>query len=127
MPAIKPDRLLGDLYKLRSFGTYKTGVHRPTYSPEDVASRQWFAERLNEGTGPLKIVYLTQGLSIPSFPPNEANPNGGVFWDPEADAAFMSALRADLRSDIPVLESRQHVNDPAFGVEVAELFLEMVK
>ena len=48
MPAIKPDRLLGDLYKLRTFGTYKTGVHRPTFSPEDVASRQWFAERLTE-------------------------------------------------------------------------------
>jgi N-carbamoyl-L-amino-acid hydrolase len=45
MPAIKPDRLLGDLYKLRSFGTYKTGVHRPTFSPEDIASRNWFAEQ----------------------------------------------------------------------------------
>src|ERR1700742_2141717 len=45
MPAIKPDRLLGDLTKLRSFGTYKTGVHRPTYSADDTASRQWFAEQ----------------------------------------------------------------------------------
>src|SRR4051795_1610050 len=44
MPAIKPDRVLGDLTKLRSFGTYKSGVHRPTFSPEDIASRQWFAE-----------------------------------------------------------------------------------
>src|SRR5437762_5527199 len=45
MPAIKPDRLLGDLTKLRTFGTYKTGVHRPTFSPEDIASRAWFAEQ----------------------------------------------------------------------------------
>src|SRR5436305_5277020 len=45
MPAIKPDRLLGDLTKLRSFGTYKTGVHRPTFSPEDIAARHWFAEQ----------------------------------------------------------------------------------
>ena len=45
MPAIKPDRVLGDLYKLRSFGTYKTGVHRPTLSPDDIAARQWFAEQ----------------------------------------------------------------------------------
>ena len=45
MPAIKPDRLLGDLHKLRTFGTYKTGVHRPTLSPEDIAARQWFAEQ----------------------------------------------------------------------------------
>ena len=45
MPAIKPDRVLGDLYKLRTFGTYKTGVHRPTFSPDDVAARNWFAEQ----------------------------------------------------------------------------------
>src|ERR1700754_695096 len=44
MPAIKPDRVLGDLYKLREFGAYKTGVHRPTLSADDVAARQWFAE-----------------------------------------------------------------------------------
>ena len=48
MPAINPNRLLGDLYKLRTFGTYKTGVHRPTFSPEDVASRQWLTERMTE-------------------------------------------------------------------------------
>src|SRR3954453_649169 len=45
MPAIKPDRLLGDLTKLRTFGSYKSGVHRPTFSPEDVAARAWFAEQ----------------------------------------------------------------------------------
>src|SRR5436190_8914299 len=48
LPAIKPDRLLGDLTKLRSFGSYKTGVHRPTFSPEDIASRAWFAKRCSE-------------------------------------------------------------------------------
>jgi beta-ureidopropionase / N-carbamoyl-L-amino-acid hydrolase len=46
MPSIKPDRLLGDLYELRKIGAYKTGVHRPTLSPEDVQSRQWLAERM---------------------------------------------------------------------------------
>ncbi len=48
MPAIDPDRLLGDLYKLRSFGTYKTGVHRPSLSQADVAARQWLAGRMSE-------------------------------------------------------------------------------
>jgi uncharacterized protein (UPF0261 family) len=85
-----------------------------------------FAERLNEATGPAKIAYPTQGLSIPSYPPSDAQPEGGVFWDPEADAAFMERLRQELRPDIPILEYRRHVNDPVFGVEVAELFLEMI-
>jgi N-carbamoyl-L-amino-acid hydrolase len=48
MPSIKPDRVLGDLNKLRTFGTYKTGVHRPTMSPDDVAAREWFADRMRE-------------------------------------------------------------------------------
>src|SRR4051812_46600389 len=45
MPAIKPDRVLADLTKLRTFGAYKTGVHRPTYSADDIAARVWFAEQ----------------------------------------------------------------------------------
>jgi N-carbamoyl-L-amino-acid hydrolase len=48
MPTIDPARVLGDLRHLATFGAYKTGVHRPTYSPDDMAARRWFAERLEE-------------------------------------------------------------------------------
>lgn len=48
MPTIDPDRLLSDLHTLRRFGAYETGVHRPTFSPEDIAAREWFAERCRE-------------------------------------------------------------------------------
>ena len=41
-------RLLADLYRLRGFGTYKTGVHRPTYSAVDMQSREWIAERMRD-------------------------------------------------------------------------------
>jgi len=44
---IDSDRLLGDLYALRKIGEYKTGVHRPTYSPEDVQSRHWLVARIS--------------------------------------------------------------------------------
>lgn len=46
MPRIDPDRLLGDLHRLREFGAYETGVHRPTYTPVDMAARAWFGERM---------------------------------------------------------------------------------
>ena len=46
--SIDGKRLLADLYRLREFGTYKTGVHRPTYSPVDMQSRGWIAERMRE-------------------------------------------------------------------------------
>jgi N-carbamoyl-L-amino-acid hydrolase len=48
MASINPARLLGDLRRLAAFGRYKTGVHRPTYSPEDMAARHWLAERMGE-------------------------------------------------------------------------------
>ncbi len=98
-----------------------------TLQPEMAELGRRFAERLNEATGPLKIVYPTLGLSLPSFPPSESHPHGGVFWNPEADAAFMAELRANLRPDIPILEYPRHIDEPAFGVEVAELFLKMIE
>ena len=44
--AINPDRVLGDLYHLRGIGTFKTGVHRPTLSPEDMQARRWLVDQL---------------------------------------------------------------------------------
>jgi N-carbamoyl-L-amino-acid hydrolase len=48
MAKIDGDRLLRDLYALRKIGEYKTGVHRPTYSTDDMTARRWFADRLTE-------------------------------------------------------------------------------
>ena len=45
MPRIHGERVIADLKRLADFGRYKTGVHRPTYSHEDVASRHWLAEQ----------------------------------------------------------------------------------
>ena len=55
MPEIDPGRLLGDLRELAKFGAYKTGVHRPTFSREDVEARHWFADRLTEAGLDAKI------------------------------------------------------------------------
>lgn len=46
--SIDGKRLLADLYRLRAFGTYKTGVHRPTYSEVDMQSRHWLCDRMRE-------------------------------------------------------------------------------
>jgi N-carbamoyl-L-amino-acid hydrolase len=48
MPAIDGDRLLRDLYAAREIGKYRTGVHRPTFSPQDVEARQWLVGRLSD-------------------------------------------------------------------------------
>jgi N-carbamoyl-L-amino-acid hydrolase len=48
MAEIKPERVLSDLRTLATFGAYKTGVHRPTLSAQDVAAREWFVNRMRE-------------------------------------------------------------------------------
>jgi beta-ureidopropionase / N-carbamoyl-L-amino-acid hydrolase len=48
MPRTDGERVVADLKRLADFGRYKTGVHRPTYSPDDAASRQWLAEKFAE-------------------------------------------------------------------------------
>ena len=40
-------RVLNDLYHLRSIGAYKTGVHRPTLSSDDMIARKWLADQLH--------------------------------------------------------------------------------
>src|SRR4029450_13886221 len=48
MPDVKPERVLSDPRTLATFGAYKSGVHRPTLSEQDIAAREWFAGRLLE-------------------------------------------------------------------------------
>src|SRR5215469_15138833 len=48
MPTIDGQRVVADLKSLAEFGRYKTGVHRPTYSPVDVDSRHWLAGKFRE-------------------------------------------------------------------------------
>src|ERR1700730_18731170 len=48
MPTIDGERVIADLKRLAPLGRSKSGVHRPTYSPVDVESRHWLAEKLGE-------------------------------------------------------------------------------
>ncbi|CAN7637418.1 hydantoinase/carbamoylase family amidase [Brucella pseudogrignonensis] len=48
MVTINRDRLLADLRQLATFGAFKTGVHRPTFTPQDMESRRWLAARYQQ-------------------------------------------------------------------------------
>jgi uncharacterized protein (UPF0261 family) len=92
-----------------------------TLKPEMIELGSRFAERLNPAKGPIRVLVPRGGLSIPSYPPD------GVFWDPEADDAFLASLRKQLSSDIPVQEYPLHVNDPEFGGRAADELLELLR
>ncbi len=46
MASIDTGAFLEDLHELRQIGRFRTGVHRPTYSPQDMQSRRWLMDRL---------------------------------------------------------------------------------
>jgi uncharacterized protein (UPF0261 family) len=78
------------------------------------------AERLNEARGPVRVVAPTRGFSL-------ADAEGGDLWEPEADRAFLEALRDALRPDIPYETVDAHVDDPAFADVVADRYLTMTQ
>ena len=98
--------------------------HNPEYtlvrtSPAEMSEiARIFGERLGAAEGPVVIAVPTRGLSIPNVP-------GGPFWDPETDAAFVASLRDELGAKFAIHSYDLHVNDPAFGREVADLFVQL--
>jgi uncharacterized protein (UPF0261 family) len=92
---------------------------RLTAEEEHELGRQ-VAERLNEATGPVRVVAPTKGFSL-------ADAEGGDLWDPEADHAFLDSLRSALRSDIPYESVDLHVDDTAFADIVADRYLTMTQ
>ncbi len=46
MSVVDTAAFLRDLHELRRIGAFRTGVHRPTFSPQDMESRRWLMEKL---------------------------------------------------------------------------------
>jgi N-carbamoyl-L-amino-acid hydrolase len=46
--SIDGERMIRDLRALADFGGERPGVHRPAFSPQDIASRNWLVERFSE-------------------------------------------------------------------------------
>jgi len=51
---------------------------------------------------------------------------GKGFYDPEADAAFVTELIANLPGNFRVIERNTHIEDPTFATEAAELLIALI-
>jgi uncharacterized protein (UPF0261 family) len=78
------------------------------------------AEKINRYTAPVTVLLPLRAISVLSAP-------GKPFHSPEADAALFTALRQNLRSDIPVIEHAVEINDPLFARACAEALLGSLK
>ena len=52
---------------------------------------------------------------------------GKGFYDPEADAAFVKELTANLPSCFEVVKRDTHIDDPAFATEAAKTLLSLIE
>jgi uncharacterized protein (UPF0261 family) len=108
-------------YEGRTFYEWNPNITLMRTTPvENARMGEIFAEKLNAATGPVVVLIPLGGFSEVDLP-------GKAFWWPEADHAFVDALKRKLRPDITVIEMGTDVNDPAFSGKVAQTLLDMLK
>lgn len=93
--------------------------HNPTITlmrttPEENAELgRLLARKLNGARGPVTLFIPLNGVSLIAT-------EGQVFYDPEADAALVGALREHLEPQVDVREMETDINDPAFARAMAD-------
>lgn len=70
------------------------------------------AEKLNRARGPVSVFVPLQGGSSYAV-------SGGVFHDPEADAALVKSLRTHLDPSVELVDMDIDINNPAFAEAMA--------
>jgi uncharacterized protein (UPF0261 family) len=74
---------------------------------------------LNAAKGPATFVMPLRGVSAIDAP-------GKPFYSPQADAAYLQALKQSLDPKIALVEVDAHINDDVFAAEVAARLLECI-
>jgi uncharacterized protein (UPF0261 family) len=77
------------------------------------------AEKINQSTGPVRVLLPLGGVS-------QLDNVGREFWWPESDQSLFSSLKEHLRRDIPVIELKANINDAAFAKRAAQELLELL-
>jgi uncharacterized protein (UPF0261 family) len=99
-----PERYDG---RLIYYHTPTTALMRTTADENAVLGRQ-VGERVGRTRGPAVVLIPQRGFS-------DYDHEGRIFFDPEADAAFVEAVRASIGGQVPVLGVDAHINDPALA------------
>ena len=101
----------------RRFYQHNPQVTLMRTTPEECAHLgRILAEKVNAHRGPVTVLLPLKAISVISAA-------GGPFHWPEADAALFAAIKANLRSGIPLIELDTAINDPAFAEACAKTLL----
>lgn len=107
-------------YKNRVLYSWNPNITLMRTTPDETARiGEIFAEKLNPAVGKAAVYIPLRGVS-------EIDVEGKPFYSPEAMQAFIDALKANLRADIPIVEVDTDINDPQFAAAAAQALLAMV-
>lgn len=101
-------------------------IHNPnitlvrTARDEMAAVGHYMAEHLNKATSHTVVLIPLQGFSYSDRP-------GEPFYDPEADAALIEILEAELRPPAHLQKVDAHINDPIFAGVVVQTMRELLE
>ncbi len=90
-----------------------------TSAEENVEAARLIADKVNRAKGPATIVIPTKGFSA-------YDQKGELFYDEEADAAFVETVQKAVRDSAQVVLIDAHINDDEFAQRVVELFMKMM-
>jgi uncharacterized protein (UPF0261 family) len=110
-------------YRDRTFHRHNPNVTLMRTTPEENrAIGTWIAGKLNACRGGVRLLIPERGVSALDI-------EGGVFWDPEADAALFDAVEATIERDThrQVIRLPLHINDPAFADAAVAAFRELAR
>jgi uncharacterized protein (UPF0261 family) len=78
-----------------------------------------FAAKVNAAKGPTAVLIPLNGKDRYQEPPD------GPWIDKEKDGAMFSAIRTNLRRDIPIQELDLYINEPLFADAVVGSFISL--
>jgi uncharacterized protein (UPF0261 family) len=108
-------------YAERTFYEWNPNITLMRTTPEENQRMgEIFAEKLNAATAPVAVLIPLKGYS-------QLDLEGQPFYWPEANQAFINALKSNLRPDIPVAELDYDINAPEFSSQVAETLLALLE
>jgi uncharacterized protein (UPF0261 family) len=116
-----PFESVPERFKGRNFYKHNAAVTLMRTTPEECAALgKCIAAKLNAALGPTALFIPLRGVSMIA---TENQP----FYDPEADAALVNALKADLSDHITLHELDMDINDPHFAHAMADALHAMLE
>lgn len=81
---------------------------------------EMIARKANKASGPTAVAIPLRGFSA-------YDAAGMHFYHPEANGAFIEALKSSLSSKVQLIEMDYHINDQEFAHKIANLLMAMMK